>query len=60
MEYSAFTSGYKRLDFDYVHPSWGNKGFLTTYYSVLSNKPEEQLQMIEELKSKEAIYLLPL
>lgn len=34
--------------------------FLTTYYSVLSNKPEQWVQMIEDLKSKENIELLPL
>jgi hypothetical protein len=66
--------GYKRLDLNYVHPSWENNGeavkglnfcfmptddtltevsaqlvadFLTTYYSVLSNKPQEWLEMIE-------------
>ncbi|MDZ5473733.1 GNAT family N-acetyltransferase [Bacillus sp. 31A1R] len=79
--------GYRRLNFQYVHPSWKNDGeavsgldfcfmptddtlesipaklvvdFLTTYYSVLSNKPQAWLQMIEELKSKENIELLPL
>lgn len=34
--------------------------FLTTYYSVLSNKPQKWLQMIEELKGKTAIQLMPL
>ncbi|WML49837.1 GNAT family N-acetyltransferase [Neobacillus sp. PS3-34] len=34
--------------------------FLTTYYSVLSNKPQEWLAMIEEIKSKNSIALLPL
>ncbi|QED48194.1 GNAT family N-acetyltransferase [Cytobacillus dafuensis] len=34
--------------------------FLTTYYSVLSNKPQEWVQMIEEINSKEKIRLLPL
>ncbi|WP_409273895.1 GNAT family N-acetyltransferase [Neobacillus sp. SCS-31] len=79
--------GYKRLDLEYVHPSWENNGeavsgldlgfmpgdesqdtveaslvvdFLTTYYSVLSNKPKEWLDMIESLRSKETIALLPL
>jgi hypothetical protein len=79
--------GYKRLDLNYVHPSWENNGeavkglnfcfmptddtltevsaqlvadFLTTYYSVLSNKPQEWLEMIEGIKNKETIRLLPL
>ncbi|KAB2338093.1 GNAT family N-acetyltransferase [Cytobacillus depressus] len=34
--------------------------FLTTYYSVLTNKPQEWVQMIEEIKGKETINLLPL
>ncbi|WP_066300701.1 GNAT family acetyltransferase [Bacillus sp. FJAT-29937] len=34
--------------------------FLTTYYSVLSNKPQEWVQMIEEIKNKSQIKLLPL
>lgn len=34
--------------------------FLTTYYSVLSNKPQEWLEMIEGIKNKETIRLLPL
>lgn len=36
------------------------KDFLTTYYSVLSNKPQEWLEMIEKISSKETISLLPL
>ncbi|GHI00163.1 GNAT family N-acetyltransferase [Neobacillus kokaensis] len=36
------------------------KEFLTTYYSVLSNKPQEWLKMIQTIESKEAIDLLPL
>lgn len=79
--------GYKRLDLDYVHPSWENNGeavkgldfcfmpmndevdalpaslvvdFLTTYYSILPNKPQEWLVMIQQLKEKETIPLLPL
>jgi hypothetical protein len=79
--------GYKRIDLDYVHPSWENDGeavkgldfcfmpmndelesisatlvadFLTAYYSILSNKPKEWLEMIEQVKSKETISLLPL
>ncbi|MEH7124931.1 GNAT family N-acetyltransferase [Bacillus sp. JJ1773] len=34
--------------------------FLTTYYSVLSNKPQEWVQMIEEIKNHSQIQLLPL
>ncbi|MBB4827119.1 hypothetical protein HNO89_004413 [Sporosarcina luteola] len=34
--------------------------FLTDYYSVLSNKPARWIAMIEELKSKETVQLLPL
>ncbi|WP_246943818.1 GNAT family N-acetyltransferase [Bacillus pinisoli] len=34
--------------------------FLSTYYSVLPDKPAEWLNMIEELKKKEAVALLPL
>jgi hypothetical protein len=79
--------GYKRLDVNYVHPSWENNGeavkgldfcfmpmndelealpaslvsdFLTTYYAILSNKPQEWIEMIEGIKSKETIALLPL
>nr|WP_263323091.1 GNAT family N-acetyltransferase [Neobacillus sp. Marseille-Q6967] len=79
--------GYKRLDLNYVHPSWENNGeavkgldfcfmpmndevdalpaslvvdFLTTYYSILSNKPQEWLDMIQRLKEKETVTLLPL
>jgi hypothetical protein len=79
--------GYKRIDIDYVHPSWENNGeavsgldlcfmpmndetealpaslvvdFLTTYYSVLSNKPQEWVNMIQILKEKESLALLPL
>ncbi|WHY68151.1 GNAT family N-acetyltransferase [Neobacillus sp. SuZ13] len=36
------------------------KDFLTTYYSILSNKPEEWLEMIDRLGDKEEISLLPL
>lgn len=79
--------GFKRIDFNYVHPSWENDGtavkgldlcfmptnenvnelpsslvvdFLTTYYSVLSNKPQEWLDMVEKLKSQETAVLRPL
>jgi hypothetical protein len=79
--------GYKRIDLDYVHPSWENNGeavkgldfcfmpmndeldsipaslvaeFLTSYYSILSNKPQEWLDMIDRLRTKETISLLPL
>ncbi|WNS73778.1 GNAT family N-acetyltransferase [Bacillus sp. DTU_2020_1000418_1_SI_GHA_SEK_038] len=34
--------------------------FLTTYYSVLSNKPQEWVQMIEEINNNTGIKLLPL
>lgn len=34
--------------------------FLTTYYSILSNKPQKWLQMIEKVKTMETIPLLPL
>jgi len=36
------------------------KDFLTTYYSVLSNKPQEWLNMIENIETKETISLFPL
>jgi hypothetical protein len=79
--------GYKRIELDYVHPSWENNGeavtgldlgfmpsddsqkeieaslvadFLTTYYTVLPNKPEEWHNMIERLRKKEKAALLPL
>ncbi|MFB3165054.1 GNAT family N-acetyltransferase [Neobacillus sp. 179-J 1A1 HS] len=79
--------GYKRIDLEYVHPSWENNGeavegldfcfmpmddeldsipaslvadFLTTYYSILSKKPQEWLDMVAHLKTKEIISLLPL
>lgn len=34
--------------------------FLTTYYSVLEKKPKKWLEMIEQLKNKETVALLPL
>jgi hypothetical protein len=34
--------------------------FLTTYYSVLSNKPKEWVEMVEGLKQRETVSLLPL
>lgn len=34
--------------------------FLTTYYTVLPNKPAEWLEMVEGLRSKETVNLLPL
>ena len=79
--------GYKRLDMEYVHPSWENDGeavegldlcfmptdentnelpaalitdFLTTYYSVLEKKPEKWKRMVDQLKNKETVALLPL
>jgi hypothetical protein len=36
------------------------KDFLTTYYSILSNKPQEWLEMIDRLGKKESISLMPL
>lgn len=36
------------------------KDFLTNYYSILSNKPQEWFEMIERLGEKESISLLPL
>ncbi|MFS0779177.1 GNAT family N-acetyltransferase [Neobacillus sp. 3P2-tot-E-2] len=79
--------GYKRIDLEYVHPSWENNGeavkgldfcfmpmddeldsipaslvadFLTNYYSILSNKPQEWLDMVAHLRTKETISLFPL
>ncbi len=79
--------GYQRLDFPYVHPSWGNDGeavdgldfcfmpkddqmaslpgqlivdFLSWYYSVLPNKPQAWLDMIEQLKETAEVALRPL
>lgn len=79
--------GYKRLDFPYVHPSWGNDGeavegldlcfmpsdyerteleagliadFLTRYYTVLPNKPVAWMDMVQELRGRAAVPLLPL
>lgn len=34
--------------------------FLTDYYSVLSNKPQQWLDMVEALKKKDTVELLPL
>ena len=34
--------------------------FLTDYYNILPNKPEKWLQMVEDLKEKETVSLLPL
>ncbi|MFZ7944751.1 MULTISPECIES: GNAT family N-acetyltransferase [Bacillaceae] len=36
------------------------RDFLTNYYSILSNKPKEWLEMIEQINKKETIPLLPL
>lgn len=79
--------GYKRIELDYVHPSWNNDGeavkgldlcfmpsddqvselpsqlvvdFLTTYYTVLPNKPADWLEMVNSLKEIETVNLLPL
>lgn len=79
--------GYKRLDFDYVHPSWELDGsavsgldlcylptdetlnyidsaliveFLTTYYEVLPEKPQQWLKMMEQLKTSTRTALKPL
>jgi hypothetical protein len=34
--------------------------FLTVYYSVLDNKPQEWLDMIQQLKNRQTVQLLPL
>jgi len=79
--------GYRKLDIDYVHPSWLNDGeavrglnfsylsyeagmealpaelivtFLTRYYAVLDNKPAAWLSMIEDLRTRQTVRLLPL
>jgi hypothetical protein len=79
--------GYRKLDLEYVHPSWDHSGaavtgldlcfltyrddvdelssdliirFLTAYYSVLPNKPAEWTKMIEKLRERPTIPLLPL
>lgn len=44
----------------YILPTALVKDFLITYYSILSNKPQEWLDMIERLGEKESISLLPL
>ncbi|MEY2195116.1 GNAT family N-acetyltransferase [Neobacillus sp. BF23-41] len=36
------------------------KDFLTTYYSILTNKPKDWLEMIDRLGKKEFVSLLPL
>ncbi len=58
----------KGLDFCFMPMDESVKGipaslvvdFLTDYYSVLSNKPQQWIQMIEEIGSKETIGLYPL
>lgn len=79
--------GYKRIDFNYVHPSWTGDGeavngldlcfmpgdeeqenldaglvadFLTRYYAVLGEKPEVWLSMVEQLRTRDTLRLLPL
>jgi hypothetical protein len=34
--------------------------FLTRYYAVLADKPEAWMSMVEELKSRDTVSLLPL
>ncbi|TVY10249.1 GNAT family N-acetyltransferase [Paenibacillus cremeus] len=79
--------GYRKLDLEYVHPSWHNDGeavhgldlcfmtvdgegdsvkaelvwrFLERYYAVLPQKPEAWLHMVEALKRRDTIRLLPI
>lgn len=79
--------GYKRLNLQYVHPSWDHEGqaveglnlsflpvdedmdklpaalvvqFLEGYYAALPNKPQAWLAMMDELRSKDQVELLPL
>ncbi|WP_433946878.1 GNAT family N-acetyltransferase [Paenibacillus sp. SN-8-1] len=79
--------GYKKLDLNYVHPSWNNDGeavegldlgfmpaddnldevpaslvvdFLTRYYTVIPNKPKAWIDMINQLREKDKVSLLPL
>jgi len=79
--------GYRKLDIDYLHPSWENDGeavtgldfcylsyedgvedvpadlivrFLTRYYDFLSNKPDAWFTMVEDLKKRDRVKLLPL
>ena len=80
--------GYKKLDLDYVHPSWQIDGeavhgldlcfmpvadeelasvpaalvraFLERYYAVLPQKPGAWYDMVESLKGREAVQLLPM
>ncbi|MFT4413825.1 GNAT family N-acetyltransferase [Fredinandcohnia humi] len=44
----------------YELPSQLVADFLTTYYTVLPNKPAEWLEMIKRLSEKETVHLLPL
>ncbi|MBP1157592.1 MULTISPECIES: GNAT family N-acetyltransferase [unclassified Paenibacillus] len=80
--------GYRKLDFDYIHPSWHNDGeavhgldlcfmaisdeaaesvpaalvsrFLEKYYAVLPQKPDAWYQMVQGLKQREIVRLLPI
>jgi len=80
--------GYRKLDLDYVHPSWQIDGeavhgldlcfmpvadeemasvpaalvssFLERYYAVLPQKPGTWYDMVESLKGRETVQLLPM
>ncbi|OXM16438.1 GNAT family acetyltransferase [Paenibacillus herberti] len=79
--------GYKRLELDYVHPSWDLEGgavsgldlgflpkdeelsqisgalaatFLEVYYSAIEKKPQQWYDMVETLKQRDVVALLPL
>ncbi|ALS24272.1 MULTISPECIES: hypothetical protein [Paenibacillus] len=80
--------GYRKLDFDYIHPSWHNDGeavhgldlcfmpiadekieavpaslvssFLEKYYAVLPQKPDAWYEMVQRLKQRETVRLLPI
>lgn len=80
--------GYRKLDFDYIHPSWHNDGeavhgldlcfmtiadpaaesvpallvssFLEKYYAVLPQKPDTWYQMVQGLKQRDSVRLLPI
>ena len=79
--------GYRKLDIDYVHPSWDHEGKAVTeldlcflsadesmdslpaslvtadverYYSALPNKPQAWLTMMDGLRGRDSIALLPI
>ncbi|EXX89889.1 GNAT family acetyltransferase [Paenibacillus darwinianus] len=79
--------GYRKLDIDYVHPSWDHlvqllrvvdlcflstdesldllpapliTAYLERYYSALPNKPAAWLTMMDELRGRDFIALLPI